>query len=212
MSPAAGSAHMSPMTLRTEIEALLVEFDHFAYRGAPLDVAVEKLRETLDKTAPRVLTTVEELDSEVARKALCLISPDGTGIVTPYDRCNGKNTWTGPGSDYFFSSEELLADVIDGYKPNFIVVNGPDIEAPSKPAPRVLTTVEELDSEEASRALCIVPSDGLPFSPYSRVNGGNLWAEFGTGFVPTSARLLADYAERGIEPAFTLIEKPEAAR
>jgi hypothetical protein len=41
------------MTLRAEIEALLEEFDHFAHRGAPLDVAVEKLQEILAKTAPR---------------------------------------------------------------------------------------------------------------------------------------------------------------
>lgn len=32
------------MTLPTEVEALPVEFDHFAYRGAPLDAAANKLR------------------------------------------------------------------------------------------------------------------------------------------------------------------------
>jgi hypothetical protein len=202
------SAHMSSMTLRTEIEALLVEFEHFAYRGAPLDVAVEKLREILARTETRILTTLEELNSEEARTALCLIAPDGTGIVTVYDRCNGKNTWAGPGSDYFFSSEHLLAGVVEGYKPNFIVVDGPDVEAPAKAAPRVLTTVEELDSEETFKSLCLVPDDGHPVSPYSREDGVNSWAEFGTGYFKTSARVLAECTKEGIEPRFTLIERP----
>lgn len=77
------------ISLRTEIEALIVEFDHHVYRGAPLDVAMEKLREILAKTKPKVLTTLEELDSEKAKKALCLIAADGQ-VVGFYDRDEGE--------------------------------------------------------------------------------------------------------------------------
>lgn len=126
MSGPAGSAHMSPMTLRTEIEDLLVEFDHFAYRGAPLDVAVEKLHEILDKTAPRVLTTVEELDSEDAAKALCLIPNDGSGMVALYGRDAGQNEWSGIGSDSFYTSAELLAYFANlGVEPRFTLIENP---------------------------------------------------------------------------------------
>lgn len=115
------------MTLRTEIEALLVEFDHFAYRGAPLDVAVEKLREILDKTAPRVLTTVEELDSEETSKALCLVPADGSGIISFYGRDAGQNEWSGIGGDAFYTSAELLAVFANlGDTPAFTLIEKPE--------------------------------------------------------------------------------------
>lgn len=104
------SAHMVPMALRTEIEALLVEFDHSAYRGAPLDFAVEKIQEVLAKTAPNVLTALEELDSDEAAKALCLIPNDGSGMFGFYGRTkDGQNEWAGIGNDNFYTSAELLA-------------------------------------------------------------------------------------------------------
>lgn len=113
------------MTLRTEIEALLVEFDHFAYRGAPLDVAVEKLQEILARTAPRVLTTAEELDSEEAARAVCLIPAGGSGILGFYERRDGQNEWAGIGSDNFFTSSELLADCANnGDEPAFTLIEG----------------------------------------------------------------------------------------
>lgn len=110
------------MSLRTELEAMLEEFEHFAYDGAPLDVAVDKVREILDKTKPRVLTTVEELDSEEASKALCLVSEDG-GILGFYNRRDGQNEWAGIGSDHFFTSSELIADCANnGDEPAFTPV------------------------------------------------------------------------------------------
>lgn len=115
------------MTLRTEIEALLVEFDHFAYRGAPLDVAVEKLQEILARTAPRVLTTVEELNSEETAKALCLVPDDGSGIVGFYGRRDGQNEWSGMGSDDFYTSAELLAHFANlGDTPAFTLIEKPE--------------------------------------------------------------------------------------
>lgn len=114
------------MTLRSEIEALLVEFGSFAYDDARLDVAVEKLREILAKTAPRVLTAVEELDSEEASKALCLIPGDGSGILGFYGRRDGQNEWTGMGTDNYFTSAELLADYADnGDEARFTLIENP---------------------------------------------------------------------------------------
>ncbi|HEX9226639.1 MAG TPA: hypothetical protein VF885_08265 [Arthrobacter sp.] len=115
------------MTLRTEIEALLVEFEHFAYRGAPLDVAVEKLQEILDKTGPRVLTTVEELDSDQAAKAVCLVPGDGSGILGFYGRRDGQNEWAGMGTDNYFTSSELLAHFANlGDEPRFTLIEKPE--------------------------------------------------------------------------------------
>ncbi|MET4143848.1 hypothetical protein [Arthrobacter sp. UYCo732] len=114
------------MTLRTEIEALLAELDHFAYRGAPLDVAVEKLQEILVKTAPRVLTTVEELDSEEASKALGLVPDDGSGMIAFYGRTpDGRNEWAATGTTDFYTSSELLARFANlGVEPRFTVIEG----------------------------------------------------------------------------------------
>lgn len=110
------------MTLRTEIEALLVEFDHFAHRAAPLDVAVEKLRGILDKTAPRVLTTVEELDSEEAFEALCIV-PEGGPLRTASSRSNGVNYWHEPGYYTEYTSAELLAHFAGvGVEPAFTLI------------------------------------------------------------------------------------------
>lgn len=195
------------MTLRTEIEALLVEFEHFAYDGAPLDVAVEKLQEILAKTAPRVLTTVEELNSEEAAKALCLIPDTGIGIFgLNWRNSNGTNSWSIPGRDEWYSSAELIAEFSPNRAPAFTMVAAPD-DVPAAPR-RVLTTVEELDSEEASKALCLIPANGsgiLGF--YDRRDGQNEWAGIGSDNFFTSSELLADCANNGDEPAFTLIER-----
>lgn len=117
---------MGRMTLRTEIEALLVEFDHFSYDGAPLDVAVEKLQEILAKTAPKVLTVLEELDSEETAKALCLIPNDGSGMIGFYGRTtDGQNEWAGIGNDDFYTSAELLAHFANlGVEPAFTLIEG----------------------------------------------------------------------------------------
>lgn len=112
------------MTLRTEIEALLVEFDHFAYDGAPLDVAVEKLRDILAKTAPRVLTTLEELDSEEAFMAFCIM-PSGGPLRVAISRTDGVNTWQEPGYDDEYTSSELLAHFANiGDEPAFTLIEG----------------------------------------------------------------------------------------
>jgi len=112
------------MTLRSEIEALLVEFDHFAYRGAPLEVAVEKLQEILAKTAPRVLTTEDELNSEEAFEALCIV-PEGGPLRTPASSSNGVNYWQEPGVEGEYSSAELLAHFASiGAEPAFTLYEG----------------------------------------------------------------------------------------
>jgi hypothetical protein len=200
---------MMAMTLRTEIEALLEEFEHFAYRGAPLDVAIDKLQEILAKTAPRVLTTVEELDSEEASKALCLIPDTGIGIFGLYWRnSNGTNSWAIPGRDEWYSSAELIAEFSPNRPPAFTMVAAPE-DVPAAPR-RVLTTVEELDSEEAASAVGLIRADGtgiLGF--YGRRDGQNEWAGVGSDSFFTSSELLADCANKGDEPAFTLIERPK---
>jgi hypothetical protein len=200
------------MTLRSEIEALLEEFEHFAYRGAPLDVAVEKLQEILARTAPRVLTTVAELDSEEASKARFLVSNDGPdGFVLYHRTSSGENRWVGVGTDHIYTSAELINELGMEGEPSFTPVHDISSEVA---APRVLTTVEELDSEEAARAACLIPADGsgiLGF--YDRTpDGQNEWAGIGSDNVYTSAELLADCANKGDEPRFTLIENPEATR
>lgn len=197
-----GSAHMSPMTLRTEIEALLVEFDHFAYRGAPLDVAVEKLQEILARTAPRVLTTVEELDSEESSKARFLVSNDGPdGFVLYHRTSSGENRWVGVGSDHIYTSAELIEELAMEGEPSFTPVHDPEV-----PEPRVLTTEEELNSEEAFEALCIMPWGGPLRVATSRSCGVNTWQEPGWDGELTSAELLAHFASIGAEPRFTVIK------
>jgi len=194
------------MTLRAEIEALLVEFDHFAYRGAPLEVAVEKLQEILAKTAPRVLTTEDELNSEEAARALCLIPSDGTGIVGCYDRDDGENQWARVGRDYYFSSAAMIEESSTAAPSYTMVERGiaPEILAPA--GRRVLTTLDELNSEEAFEALCIVPEGGPLRTPASSSNGVNYWQEPGVEGEYSSAELLAHFASIGAEPAFTLYE------
>lgn len=201
------------MTLRSEIEALLVDFDHFAYQGAPLDVAVERLQEILARTAPRVLTTVEELDSVEASKAVCLIPDSGIGIFGLYWRnSNGTNDWAIPGRDEFYSSAELIAEFSPRRTPAFTMVAAPD-DVPAAPR-RILTTVEELNSEETSKSLCLVPDDGsgiLGFYGRTR-DGQNEWTPMGNDASYTSVELLARFANLGVEARFTLIEKPGATR
>ncbi|HEX9089537.1 MAG TPA: hypothetical protein VF867_18750, partial [Arthrobacter sp.] len=63
------------------------------------------------------------------------------------------------------------------------------------------------DSEEASKALCLVPAGGsgiLGF--YGRRDGQNEWTGMGTDNYFTSSELLANCANLGDEPRFTLIE------
>lgn len=111
------------MTLRTEIEAMLEEFEHFAYDGAPLGVALDKVRDILAATEPKVLTTVEELDSEEASKALGLAPVAGGGIFQFYSRRDGQNEWAGVGSDSFYTSSELLAYFANlGDEPRFTLI------------------------------------------------------------------------------------------
>lgn len=201
------SAHMVRMNLRSELEAMLVEFDHFAYDGAPLSTATEKVREILAKTAPKVLTTVQELDSEETSKALCLIPEDGSGILAFYSRTtDGQNEWTGMGTDNFFTSAELLAHFANlGDEARFMMVERqPENLVPV--GPRVLTTEEELNSEEAFAALCIMPYGGPLRTASSRTNGVNFWQEPGFEGEYSSGELLAHFAKIGAEPRFTLIE------
>jgi hypothetical protein len=200
------------MTLRNELEAMLEEFEHFAYEGAPLDVAVDKVREILDRTKPRVLTTVEELDSVEASKALCLVPGYRSGILGFYRRTpDGENEWTGLGTDNYFTSAELLADCANnGDKPRFTLVH--DVEGPAVSAQRVLTTEAELNSADVFEALCLIRADGLSISPYSREDGVNSWAEFGTGYFKTSARILSECAKAGVESRFTVVERPDVPK
>jgi hypothetical protein len=192
------------MSLRSELEAMLEEFEHFAYDGAPLDTATEKVREILAKTAPKILTTVDELDSEEAKKALCLIPVNGSGAFGFYDRYDTENHWTCFGSDYFFSSATMIEEFFGGVSPGFMLVERqPESLVPV--GPKVLTTLEELDSEEAFVALCIMPYGGPLRVATSRSYGVNSWMEPGSEAEYTSAELLAHFASIGAEAAFTLI-------
>lgn len=197
------------MTLRSEIEALLVEFEHFAYEGAPLDVAVEKLQEILDRTAPRVLTTVEELDSEETSKARGLNACDGSGLFGFNGRTpDGRNEWAAMGTTDFYTSSELMARYANlGDEARFTLVETSDgSSAPAAvPAPPVLTTEAELNSEEVFDALCIVPSGSLPRTVASRSNGINYWQKPGDSREYSSAELLSSFTETGVEPAFTVV-------
>lgn len=74
------------------------------------------------------------------------------------------------------------------------------------PAPRVLTTEEELNSEEAFLSLCIMPWGGPLRTAASRSDGVNSWQEPGWDGEMTSAELLIHFASIRIEPRFTLIE------
>lgn len=195
------------MSLRTELVAMLEEFEHFAYDGAPLYTAVEKVREILDKTAPKVLTTVEELDSEEASKALCLVTEDGSAAYGFYSRTqDGQNEWTAMGTDHFFTSAELLADFANmGDEARFMLIaREPENLVPA--GPKVLTTLEELNSEEAFTALCIMPDGGPLRTASSRHDGVNFWQEPGYEGEYSSAELLVHFMKIGAEPAFTLIK------
>lgn len=194
------------MSLRSELEAMLEEFEHFAYDGAPLSTAVEKVREILAKTEPKILTTVEELDSEDASKSLCLVPQDGSRILGFYGRTpDGQNEWTRMGTDEFFTSSELLADFANlGDEARFTMVERqPETLVPA--GPKVLTTLEELNSEEAFTALCIMPDGGPLRTASSRHDGVNFWQEPGYEGEYSSGELLAHFAKIGAEPAFTLI-------
>ena len=193
--------------LRSELVAMLEEFEHFAYDGAPLSTATEKVREILDKTAPKVLTTVEDLDSEEASKALCLVPEDGSRILGFYSRTSdGQNEWTRMGTDEFFTSSELLADFANmGDEARFMLV-AREPENLVSAGPKVLTTLEELNSEEAFTALCIMPYGGPLRTASSRIDGVNFWQEPGCEGEYSSAELLVHFMKIGAEPAFTLIK------
>lgn len=202
-----GSVHMGRMkNLRSELVAMLEEFEHFAYDGAPLYTATEKVREILDQTAPKVLTTVEELDSQEVSKALCLVTEDGSAVYGFYSRRDGQNEWTGMGSDEFFTSSELLADFANkGDEARFVLMaREPENLVPA--GPKVLTTEDELNSEEAFSALCIMPYGGPLRTPSARTYGVNYWQEPGVEGEYSTAELLAHFANIGAEPAFTLIK------
>ncbi len=112
------------MSLRSELEAMLEEFEHFAYDGAPLHAATEKIREILAKTAPKVMSTVEELDSDEAFEALCIV-PYGGPLRSPSSRVDGVNYWQEPGSEAEYSSAELLAHFAKiGAGPAFTLIEG----------------------------------------------------------------------------------------
>jgi hypothetical protein len=207
MTAGRGSAHMGRMmNLRSELVAMLEEFEHFAYDGAPLSTATEKVREILDKTAPKVLTTVEELDSEEAAKALCLVTEDGSRIYGFYSRRDGQNEWTATGSAEFFTSSELLADYANKMDAVRFVLVAKEPENLVPAGPKVLTTLEELNSEEAFTALCIMPYGGPLRTPSARAYGVNYWQEPGVEGEYSTAELLAHFANIGAAPAFTLIK------
>ncbi|ACL42211.1 hypothetical protein Achl_4260 (plasmid) [Pseudarthrobacter chlorophenolicus A6] len=199
------SAHIARMNLRSELVAMLEEFEHFAYDGAPLSTATEKVREILAKTEPKILTTVEELDSEEASNALCLVTEDGSAAYGFYSRRDGQNEWTAMGTDEFFTSSELLADFANlGDEARFMLVTRePENLLPV--GPRVLRTEDDLNSEEAFTALCIMPYGGPLRTASSRTDGVNYWQEPGYEGEYSSAELLAHFAKIGAEPAFTLI-------
>lgn len=117
------SATMKGMSLRREIETYAAELDGRVW--PPSNKVADRLRSILAASAPRVLTTLEELDSQEAARALCLVPADGSGIVALYQRENGVNTWAGIGSEYFCSSAQLLEDFA-GTEPRFTVVPEPD--------------------------------------------------------------------------------------
>lgn len=130
---------MQPMTLREQIEQIVAEFDEDLFlAGAPISTAVDMLRNALAKEAPRVLTTVEELDSEEAAKVLGLMTPDNTEMFVYWDRADGRNTWVRPGVAGACSSEDLLADTDDSYPGGFTVVPRPDAPGESALAPAPL--------------------------------------------------------------------------
>lgn len=74
--------------------------------------------------------------------------------------------------------------------------------------PRVLTTEEELNSEEAFDALCIACEGGPVRVAIGRSDGVNSWMEPGSQEEYTSAELLAHFANIFLEPRFTLITGP----
>ena len=71
---------------------------------------------------------------------------------------------------------------------------------------RVLTTEDELNSEEAFKSLCIMPWGGPLRTAISRSEGVNSWQEPGWNGEQTTNELLAHFASIGVEPRFTLIE------
>lgn len=185
---------------------MLEEFEHFAYDGAPLYTAIEKVREILAKTEPKVLTTAEELDALEPSKVLCLVTEGGYGLYGFYSRRDGQNEWTAMGTDHFFTSSELIADFANKMdEARFkLVARQPENFVPV--GPKVLTTLEDLNSEEAFTALCIVPDGGPLRTSSSRHAGVNYWQEPGSEGEYSSAELLAHFAKIGAEPAFTLIK------
>lgn len=113
------------MSLRSELTAMLEEFEHSAYNGAPLHTATDKIREILAATAPKVLTTEDELNSEEAYNALC-ISCEGGPVRVAAGRRDGINSWMEPGSQEEYTSAELLAHFANIFvEPRFTLITGP---------------------------------------------------------------------------------------
>jgi hypothetical protein len=130
---------MQPMTLRQRIEKIVTELDEdFFLAGAPISTVASMLRAALAQDAPRVFTTVEELDSEEAAKVLGLMAPDNTGLVVHWYRVRDRNMWVRPGVAGVCSSDDLLADTDDSYPGGFTVVPRPDAPGESALAPAPL--------------------------------------------------------------------------
>jgi hypothetical protein len=113
------------------------------------------------------------------------------------------------GTTDFYTSSELMARYANlGDEARFTLVEAGDgSSAPAVvPAPQMLTTLEELNSEEAFEALCIVPPGGLPRTAASRNNGINYWQKPGDSTERSSAELLASFTEAGDEPVFTMVD------
>lgn len=74
----------------------------------------------------------------------------------------------------------------------------------NKTVPRVFTTVEDLNSEEAAKVKCLVPSEGPDvFVLYHRTgNGKNQWVSTGGEHIYASEDLMEEYSMEG-EPSFT---------
>lgn len=127
---------MQPMTFRQQIEQIVAQLDEDLFlAGAPISTVVGMLRAALDKDAPRVFATAEELDSEEAAKVLGLMAPDNTGLVVHWDRVRNRNIWVRPGVGGTYTSEELLEDTDNSYGGGFTEVLRPDQPAADAPAP-----------------------------------------------------------------------------
>lgn len=150
---------MRVMTLRQDIEQIVAELDENpSLKAAPIAAVGTMLRRALAKDTPAVLTTLEDLDSEEAAKALGLLTPDNTGMVVHWDRVNGKNIWARPGVGRVYTSAELLEDTDETYAGGFVVV-------PRPPAPN------DAVLEHAPLPALVTPCHGTPLWVSTRSEG-----------------------------------------